>query len=129
MSKLAAEYSRDLFREELDRCIKDNIVTDEEDCTAEALDFVLKIKSEERKFQKRIVEFFLQLHAHNVSGFDIWTILKNLSCDKRVVDINKKGKGIIEFQVFDGYVQDNKKQIPQYPQFRCGMTRLKIQKK
>ena len=28
-------------------------------------------------------------------------------------------------KVFNGFIQDNKKQVPQYLIFRCGMTQLK----
>ena len=121
-NKVAAKYNRDLTQEEIDRCKKDTIVFDEEDCIAEALDFVLKIKGEERQVKNRNVEYNLQLHAYNGSGFDTWIILNNLPCDKRVVDIIKNGKGIIEVKVFNGYVQNIKKQNPQYLHFRCGMT-------
>ena len=65
------------------------------------------------------------MHAHNGSGFDTWSILNNLPCDKhKVGDIIKNGKGIIELKVFNGLLEKNKKQIPQYLHFRCGMTHL-----
>ena len=38
--------------------------------------------------------------------------------------ILKKGKGIVSLRVFNGYIQNNKKQIPQYLVFRCVMTHL-----
>ena len=43
---------------------------------------------------------------------------------KRIVNIIKNGKGIIELIAFYGYIQNVKRQIPQYLQFRCGMTHL-----
>ena len=64
----------------------------------------------------------LQLHAHIGSGFVTWIVLNNLPSDKRIVNILKNGKSIIELKVFNGYIEKNKKQIPQYLQFRCGMT-------
>ena len=65
------------------------------------------------------------MHAHNGSGFDTWIILNNLPCDKHIVgDIIKNGKGIISLKVFNGYINKNNKQIPQYLIFRCGMTHL-----
>ena len=82
------------------------------------------MKGEERKVKNKIVEYNLQLHAHNGSGFDTWMILNNLPCDKHIVAFIKNGKGIIELKVFNGYIQKNKKQIPQYLHFRCGMTHL-----
>ena len=64
------------------------------------------------------------MHAHNGSGFDTWIVLNNLPCDKHIVDIIKNGKGIISLKIFNGYIEKNKKQIPQYLIFRCGMTHL-----
>ena len=96
-----------------------------DNCNINALDFCLKFKGEERKtINNKNVENNIQLHAHNGSGFDTWINLKNLRCDKHIVDILKKGKGIISLRVFNGYIEKNKKQIPQYLIFRCGMTQL-----
>ena len=65
------------------------------------------------------------MHAHNGSGFDTWIVLNNLPCDRHIVgDIIKNGKGIIELKVFNGLIDKNNKQIPQYLHFRCGMTHL-----
>ena len=65
------------------------------------------------------------MHAHNGSGFDTWIVSNNLPCDKRIIDIIKNGKGIIELKVFNGLIEKkNVKQIPQYLHFRCGMTHL-----
>ena len=85
----------------------------------------MKLKGEERKTSRNTknVEYNLQLHAHNGSGFDTWIILNNLPCDKHIVDIIKTGQGMIELKVFNGYFEKNK-QIPQYLHFRCGMTHL-----
>ena len=126
LSKLAGKYERDLTPYELEKCKKDTIVFDGDDCVEKALDFCLKLKGEERKtVNKKIVEYNLQLHAHNSSGFDTWIKLNNLRCDKHIVgDIIKNGKGIIELKVFNGYIYKNNKQIPQYLHFRCGMTHL-----
>ena len=126
LSKLAGRYNRDLNPSELDKCRKDTIVFDGDNCINNALDYLLKLKGEERKtINNKIVEYNLQLHAHNGSGFDTWIILNNLPCDRHIVgDIIKNGKGIIELKVFNGYIYKNNKQIPQYLHFRCGMTHL-----
>ena len=50
--------------------------------------------------------------------------MKNLPCDKHIVDIVKNGKGIISLRVFNGYIQNNQKPFPQYLIHRCGMTHL-----
>ena len=127
LSRLAGRYNRDLNPSELDKCRNDTIVFDGDDCIEKALDFCLKLKGEERRTSpnNKIVEYNLQLHAQNGSGFDTWIILNNLPCDRHVVgDIIKNGKGIIELKVFNGYTYKNNKQIPQYLHFRCGMTHL-----
>ena len=36
----------------------------------------------------------------------------------------KNGKGTISLKIFNGYIRKNKKQIPQYLIFRCGVTHL-----
>ena len=66
------------------------------------------MKDEERKVKNRIVEYNLQLHAHNGSDFDTWIKINNLLCDKHIVDINKNGKGIISLGVFNGYIYNGK---------------------
>ena len=127
LSKLAGRYNRDLTPDELDKCRIDFIAFYGDDCVEKALDFCLKLKGEEYKDKKgKILEYNLQLHAHNGSGFDTWIVLNNLTCDKRIVDVLKNGKGIIELKVFNGYVECKKstKQIRQYLHFRCGMTHL-----
>ena len=84
------------------------------------------MKVNERKVKNKIVEYNLQLHAHNGSGFDTWIILSFLDCDKHIVNNIKNGKGIFEVKVFNGYIERNKKQIPQYLHFRCDLTHSKF---
>ena len=124
LSKIAGRYERDSTQEELQKSIKDTIAFAGDNCIGNALDFCLKLKGEERKVKNKIVEYNLQMHAHNGSGFDTWIILNNLPCDKHIVDIIKNGKGIIELKVFNGLIHKNNKQIPQYLHFRCDMTHL-----
>ena len=124
LSKIAGRYERDPTPQELKKSIDDTIAFSGDNCINNALNFLLKLKGEERKVKNRIVEYNLQMHAHNGSGFDTWIILNNLPCDKHIVDIIKNGKGIIELKVFNGLINKNNKQIPQYLPFRCGMTHL-----
>ena len=124
LSKIAGRYKRDPTPEELQKSIDDTIAFAGDKCIGNALDFCLKLKGDERKVKNKIVEYNLQMHAHNGSGFDTWIILNNLPCDKHIVDIIKNGKGIIELKVFNGLIEKNKKQFPQYLHFRCGMTHL-----
>ena len=125
LSKIAGRYERDPTPEELQKSINDTIAFSGDNCINNALDYLFKLKGEERKVNNKIVEYNLQLHAHNGSGFDTWIILNNLRCDKHIVgDIIKNGKGIIELKIFNGLIYKNNKQIPQYLHFRCGMTHL-----
>ena len=122
LSKIAGRYFRDPTPEELKKSYDDTTAFSGDNCIGNALDFLLKIKGEPRKVKNKIVEYNLQMHAHNGSGFDTWIILNNLPCDKHIVgDIIKNGKGIIQLKVFNGYIEKDKKQIPQYLHFRCGM--------
>ena len=127
LSKLAGKFDRDLTPCEIQKCRNDTIALDGGDCVSKALDFCLKLKGEEYKDKKgKVLEYNLQIHAHNGSGFDTWIVLNNLTCDRRIVNIIKNGKSIIELKVFNGYIQSktSTKQIPQYLHFRCGMTHL-----
>ena len=72
----------------------------------------------------KIVEYNLQLHAHIGCGFDTWIVIINLPCNKNFVDVIKNGKGMVCLKVFNGLVEENRKQIPHYLIFRCGMTHL-----
>ena len=58
-------------------------------------------------------EHNLQLHAQNGCGFDTWIVLNNLPCDKRIVNIIKNGKSLIDLKIFNEFIEKNKKQVPQ----------------
>ena len=124
LSKLAGRNDRNPTKEELQKSINDTLPFVGDSCINNALDFCLKLKREERKVKNKIVDYNLQMHAHNGSGFHNWIILNSLPCDKHIVNIIKNGKGIIEMKVFSGLIHKNNKQIPQYLHFRCGMTHL-----
>ena len=110
LSNLAGRYNCDLTPDEIDKCEKDTIAFDGDNCVEKALDFCLKLKREEYKDRKgKVLEYNLQLHAHNGSGFDIWIVLNNLPCDKRIVHIIKNGEGNIELEVFNGKIEKIKK--------------------
>ena len=49
LSKLAAIYYRELTPYEIEKCKKDTIVFDGDNCVSNALDFCLKIKEERRE--------------------------------------------------------------------------------
>ena len=71
LSKLAGRYNRGLTTDVLENCRKYTIAFDGDNCVEKALDFCLKLKGEEGKLKNKIVEYNLQLHAHNRSGFNI----------------------------------------------------------
>ena len=97
LSKLAGRYNRDLTRDVIDKCKKDIIAFHGDECVQKALDFCLKLKREEYKDRKgKVLEYNRQLHAHNGSGFDTWIVLKNLPCDKRIVNLKKTAKVELE---------------------------------
>ena len=127
LRKIAGRYQRDPTQEELQKSINDTMAFSGDNCINNALDYLLKLKGEEKRtVNNKIVEYNLQSHAHNGSGFDTWIILNNLPCDRHIVGDNiKTGKGFIELKVYNGLIYKNKKQIPQYLHFRCGMTHLK----
>ena len=70
LSKIAGRYERDPTQEVLQKSIKDTIAFAGDNCINNALDFDLKLKEEERKVKNKIVDYNLQMHAHNGSGFD-----------------------------------------------------------
>ena len=109
LNNIAGRYNCHLTPYELKKCKNDTFLFDGGDCTIKALDFLLKCGREERKVKSGIVEYNLQLPAHNGSGFDTWIISKKLPCDKNFVDLIENGKGIISLRVFFGYIQNNKK--------------------
>ena len=108
-----------------ENCEMDTNIFDGDICFEKAIDFCLELKGVERKDNiNKIIEYNLQLRAHKGSGCDTWIVLNNLPCDKRIINIIKNGKGILELKKFNGYIEKNRKQTPQYLHFRCGMTHL-----
>ena len=118
LNKISGRYECDPTQEELQKSIHDTIAFAGDNCIGNALDFCLKLRGEEPKVKNKIVDYNLQMHAHNGSGFDTWIILNNLPCDKHIVNFIKNGKGIIELKVFNGLILKNNKQIPHYLHFR-----------
>ena len=48
LSNLASRYNRDLTTDELEKCRKDTMAFDGDNCVEKALDFCFKLKGEER---------------------------------------------------------------------------------
>ena len=104
LSKISGRYERDPTQEELKKSIKDTLSFVGDNCVGNAIDSLKNFKGEKRKSKNKIVEYNLQLHAHNDSGLDTWIILNKLPCDKHIVDIIKNGKSIISLKIFNGYI-------------------------
>ena len=110
LSKIAGRYERDPTQEELKKSINDTMAFARDKCISNSLYFSLNFKGQELKINNKTVEYNLQLHDHNGSGFDTWIILNNLPCDKHIVgDVIKTGKGIISLKIFNGSIEKNKK--------------------
>ena len=91
LSKLAGRYNRDLTSDERKKSKKDTTTFDGDNCVEKTLGFCLNLKREEYNDKKeKVLEYNLQLHAHNGYGFDTWIVLKNLPCYKRVVNIKER---------------------------------------
>ena len=108
LSKLAGRYNRDLTLDEIQKSKKDTTAFGGDNCVEKVLDFCLKLKKEYKE-KSKVLEYNLQLHAHNESAFDTRIVIKNLPCDNRNVNIIKNGKGIIELIVFIGYIEKKSK--------------------
>ena len=120
LSNLAGRYNPDLTQDEKQNSEKDTMAFDGDNCLEKTLDSCLQLKGEGCKDNKnKIQECNCHMHEYNGSGFDTLIVLNNLSCDKRIVNIIKNGRGNIELKIFNGYIEKNKKHIPQYLNFRC----------
>ena len=87
------------------------------------LDYVLQNKGEPRRSNIKIVKYNLYLIAHKGSGFDSYVVLNNLP-QWRTVKLIKNGSGIVSLKIFNGYVDQNKKN-PIYVHLRCGLLHIK----
>ena len=80
---------------EIEKCKKDILVFDGNNCVSNALDFLMKLNGQPLKnINKKIIEYKLQLHAYDGSGLDTWIILNNNPCDKHIDAYIKNGRGI-----------------------------------
>ena len=115
LSNLAGRYNCDLALYEIDKCKKDTLVFDGDNCVGNALYFSFKFKGEPRKtIINKVVEYKFHLHAHKGTGFNTWIIINTLRCDKHIVDNIKNGKSVISLRIFNGYIENIKKQSPHY---------------
>ena len=123
LSKISGKYYRDISEKEYQKCLNDCIVFKGLDNINKMLDYVLPFKGEPKRKNNKIVKYNLYLIAHNGSGFDSYVVLNNLP-QWRTVKLIKNGSGIVSLQIFNGYVDQNKK-IPQYVHLRCGLLHIK----
>ena len=70
------------------------------------LDHILEIKGECEKIINKIVDYTLYSMAHNGSGFDSYVVISNVPQWRSVVNLNKKGAGIVSPKIFKGYVDE-----------------------
>ena len=103
-----------MTKEEIDKCKKDAIVFDDNDCITKMLEYLLSLTGEPKRLvENKIVEYRLQMHAHNGSGLDTWIILNNVTSERNICKVIKSGKGNISMKVFNGYVFiDKNKSVP-----------------
>ena len=122
LNKLSGKYYRDISEKEYQKCLNDCIVIKGLDNINKKLDYVLQYKGEPKRINKRIVKYNLYLITHKGSGFDSYVVLNNLP-QWRTVSLIKNGSGNVSLQIFNGYVDQNKK-IPQYVHLRCGLLHI-----
>ena len=123
LSKISGKYYRDISEKEYQKCLNDCIVFKGLDIINKMLDYVLQFKGEAKRITNKIFKYNLYLIAHKGSGFDSYVVLNNLP-QWRTVKLIKNGSGIVSLKIFNGYVDQNKKN-PQYVHLRCGLLHIK----
>ena len=88
------------------------------------MDYVLELKAEAKKVNKKIVKYNPYLLAHKGSGFDSYVVLYNLPHWRTVVSLAKNLLEIVSPKIFNGYVDQNKK-IPRNVHFISGILQIK----
>ena len=109
LSKISGKYHRDISEQEYQKFLNGCVVFKGTDCINEMLDHVLSFKGEPKKVKNKVVEYNLYLIAHNGSGFDSYVVLNKLLQWRNVVKLIKNGRGIVFSKIFNGYVDENKK--------------------
>ena len=117
------KYYRDISEIEYQKCLNDCIVFKGLDNINKMLDYVLQFKGEPKRINNKIVKYNLYLIAHKKNGFDSYVVLNNLP-QWRTVKLIKNGSGIVFLKIFNGHVDQNKKN-PQYVNLRCGLLHIK----
>ena len=107
LSILAGKYNCDFTPQEIEKCEKDTLVIDDEKFITEMIDYLLKVKGEEGKLGNKVVEYNLELNAHNGCGFDTWIVSNNFLCERSIVNMKKHARGVISINVFNGYIQNS----------------------
>ena len=122
LGKIAEWHNRDLTNEEYKKCKTDTNFFDENDRIEKMMDWLSGFKGEPTKLNGRIVEYKLQLKAHNGSGFDKWVVLNILSSWYGILNFIRIGKTIISLKVLKRNVKLFKKVVSQFIKFRNGMA-------
>ena len=100
LGKLAEWHNRDLTDEEYEKCQKSTNFFDGNDCIEKMMVWLSGLKGEPTKIIGSIVEYNLQLKAHNGSWFDKWVVLTNLSRWYRILSFIRNRKAIISLKVY-----------------------------
>ena len=87
------------------KCEKDTFELDGVDCTSKMLEWLATSKGETRKVGNKIVEYKLQLLAHNGSAIDTYVVLNSLSNWHRLVNIVKRGKDHFSSKIFERFIK------------------------
>ena len=108
LSKVSGKYHQDIS-EKISKCLNDCVIFKGTDFINEMVDHVFSFKIEPKKVKKIIVEYNLNLIAHNGSGFDSYVVLNILPQWRSVGELIKNGAGIISLKIINGYINQNKK--------------------
>ena len=109
LSNISRKAYRDTSRKKCQKGLNDGIVFNRVDSIIEILDHVLQFKGEIKKVINKIVKYSLYILAHKGSGFDCYEVLNNLPQWRTLVSLVKNGSSIVSHKLFNGLVDQNKK--------------------
>ena len=92
LSKIAGKYNRVITPEDYQKCKRDTVAFHGTDCLSKLIEWLVTLKGEPRKLKFKIVQYQLQLIAHNGSAFDTYVVLNGSSNWHRIVNIVKMEK-------------------------------------
>ena len=123
LRKLPGKHSREGTQREYEKCRNDCIVFRGTDCINFLLGHILELKGETKWVNNKVVNWNLYLLAHKGCGSDSYVVLINLPQWRTIVSLIKNGSGIVSLKIFNGYL-DQAKKNPHYVHFRCGLFNI-----